>query len=179
MLYDLEPITLSIPVIPPSSNNQYKLFTRGGKTYHVASEGLKAYRAQMEYFRLTHLPQVAAARKKAGTWLKLGALLSVHSTFHLDRGRLWTLATKKAAPHPKKMDSSNKLKGLHDVLALPGWLDCDDSYFFAVGAEKATARPGSLEKTVLEIAPHFHDDGFLTRLFKAIPPDRSHPGRDR
>lgn len=135
----------SLPM-PPSSNNQYVLARRGGKTFHVCSKELNAFKAEMEKYPLAYLPEFLRQKTYVRDWLKNGFALEVRAVFFFYKRRLFTKAGT-----PKKLDVSNRLKACHDQLAKI--LEIDDCTFFRVYAEKAICHDNLTEQACVEISP--------------------------
>lgn len=136
-------ILLSGLPIPPSSNHQYKLFRRGGKTYHVPSKELIQYREAMEAYRYS-APNFLLAKEQMKAWMRCERIFEVNAMFFFHFKRLFTKQMTV-----KKFDVSNRLKSLHDCLST--LLEVDDSRFFKIGAEKAVGANHCHEMVVVEI----------------------------
>lgn len=131
--------------MPPSSNNQYILVRRGGKTFHVPSAKLKAYQNTMNSYpyRMKSFP---SDQKRISEWIQLGYKLEVNALFLFHRKSLFTVDGRV-----KKMDVSNRLKALHDSLAK--LIGVDDSTFFRVSAEKSEIDAEKPESVIVKIKP--------------------------
>lgn len=127
--------------MPPTSNHQYILVRRGGKTFHVASEALKQFRRDFKQ-RLGFNVQFTAALFELKTWGAKAYRVECELIFTQSK-----LYTKKGTV--KKLDTSNRLKALHDALSEA--LGIDDSLFFYITAEK---RVGLGESVNVNISPY-------------------------
>lgn len=140
----IDTILLNNLPIPPTSNHQYKLVNVRGKVRHAPSQSLVSYRKSMDQYALQYRSQLNAARVKLGTWQN--NLLEIRAVFFFHAK---TIFNQQGLP--KRLDTSNRLKALHDSLA--GLLDVDDCWFFRVYAEKAYAHESLAELCCVEILP--------------------------
>lgn len=117
--------------LPPTSNHLYETGWNKttGKSFRRKSCSYKSYIQECEFWRLKNLPLVRFTKNFFAEWIRIGATIKVDSYFEFSRGNIWT---KKNAP--KILDTSNRIKGLHDVLA--HILQTDDRFFFAGLSEK-------------------------------------------
>jgi Holliday junction resolvase RusA-like endonuclease len=106
--------------LPPSSNNCYANGRRGGR---FKSLKMRLWERDFATWAIEYAQTFAIARSLLAPRLKPGMVLAVHCTFYFKRSRILTKDGR-----PKKNDTSNYLKGLHD--ALSGALGIDDSWFF-------------------------------------------------
>lgn len=114
--------------LPPSSNSAYLSFVRRGVVRHVCSPELVKFKAMMENYFVANMQTVKFARE-----LLPGLPLSIDVDLGFKRERL---LTKKG--HFKKIDTSNRLKAMHDCFARA--LLIDDSAFIRVSARKHAVR---------------------------------------
>lgn len=132
--------------MPPSSNNQYILVRRGGKTFHVASGKLKAYQNVMNSYPYRKEKTFKRDQKQILDWIAEGKKLQVDALFFFHKKSLFTLDGRV-----KKMDVSNRLKALHDALST--LMGVDDSLFFRVVAEKIQGDEEKAESVTVKIKP--------------------------
>ena len=83
----------------------------------------------MDGWQALHLDELKAARAQIGDWLLKGQFLSFDAAFYMPWGNVFT---KKNVP--KRMDVSNRIKALHDVLSKK--LGFDDKHIFEMRAFK-------------------------------------------
>ena len=133
--------------MPPSSNHQYKLFRRNGKTYHVPSTELKTFKAAITHYTLKNSSQYLACLNLISQWRKEKHLFHCNATFYFKKPRIFTLKGE-----PRKIDVSNRIKAIHDSVSQ--MLHLDDSYFFSIGAKKLICKEGDEEHVTIEIFPH-------------------------
>lgn len=145
--------------IPPSSNNQYILVRRGRKTYHVPSEELKTFKKEMASYAVFNRKAFEFNKGVVGAWVGEGCLLEVKAEMFFEHSRIFC---KDGSP--KKFDVSNRLKALHDQLAL--LLDIDDKWFFKVFASKSPVASQLNEKVVVQIS-HFTPPQLSAELHRA------------
>ena len=131
--------------MPPSSNTQYKLCRRGGKTYHVPSAGLVKFKTEMYQYSLTQ-PRFLQDKQRAQEWNAQGQVLEIRTLFMFHHSSIFT---KKGTV--KRLDTSNRIKALHDQVSL--YLGIDDRIFFRVYAEKAEVADNLPEMVFVEILP--------------------------
>jgi hypothetical protein len=110
--------------MPPSSNHMYPtIYSRGG-SIRVKSKGLKdfetAFRAWSKENIQAVMQLIVFARKALET---PGLCLHIDTRFYFNRKRVLTLKGT-----PKRLDTSNYLKALHDSIAQASGID--DSYFW-------------------------------------------------
>lgn len=135
------PISFFEIPLPPSSNNQYRSFVKGGKITHVSSKELVAFKSAMERYFLSDMTFLKFAREKLS-----GSPLHFHTDFYFLRKRLFT---KEGSF--KRLDVSNRLKALHDCFAKA--LLIDDSYYVEISAKKYPVEDECLERVNVTIAP--------------------------
>lgn len=127
--------------IPPSSNNQYRSFMRGGKIVHVKSPEYVFFKSRFEGWCLENHEGI-----RAGRALVKDCAIEVEAYIGLTRERI---LTKRGSF--KRMDVSNRLKALHDCLA--DALHIDDSAFFSITAEKFIVPTAMDEAVIVRISP--------------------------
>lgn len=132
--------------LPPSSNNQYLLVRRKGKSYHVSSPELKKFKVEMEEYPLKRPNDFIQNLSLIKAWKEKKLRLEFHSTFYFSYGRIFTKDHR-----PKKMDVSNRIKALHDCVA--SMLGMDDSIIFKMVAEKTLAKMDEKERVEIQIFP--------------------------
>jgi len=111
--------------MPPSANNLYP--SRGGHRHKSAE-----YRAWLYQFRkwfLVNVRDVELASAMCKAAVQQRHAIVVHARFYFPRQ---AVICKDGTP--KRNDTSNRLKALHDALA--DALGVDDSYFWDGGFEK-------------------------------------------
>lgn len=134
-------VTLYGAPLPPSSNNQYASFVRGGRLVHVPSKDLVAYKRTFAGWARLNRPGIQCAIELLGD-----GGVEVEAFFAFERTRLYT---KKDAF--KKLDVSNRLKALHDGLSEA--LGIDDCRFFSVTAEKYFVEDATQEQVIVRLSP--------------------------
>lgn len=113
-------ITLSGIPLPPSSNNMYANARRGGR---MKSAKMRLWERDFAVWALENAQALARARQLLKLRLTAGSVLAINSTFFFQRSRI---LCKDGTP--KRNDTSNYLKALHDALAEA--LQIDDAWFF-------------------------------------------------
>lgn len=128
--------------LPPTSNHQYITFfnKRTKRVQRVKSKEAVNYQNEFDLYVSEHLQ----AFKQAQALFK-DQPLCVHCEFHFEKSRL---VTKKGTF--KKLDVSNRLKALHDLLAKA--LAIDDSAFVRVSAEKGCTEEDETEGVTVNIS---------------------------
>lgn len=127
--------------IPPSSNNQYKVFRRNNKIVHASSLSLVAFRKEIDAYFLRNMDSIKIARELFGG----NKPLSVNCYFAFEKSRIYT---KRG--HFKRLDVSNRLKALHDAFAKV--LLIDDSCFVHVSASKYAVDKKESEHVLVDIS---------------------------
>jgi Holliday junction resolvase RusA-like endonuclease len=112
---------INIPM-PPSSNNIYGQYEAYGETRRVKSDGFRRWEKAFSDWCLEHHTALVAARAELSR-LRPGQYIEVRAQFDFRRESILTREGK-----PKRNDTSNRLKVLHDAIA--GALRKDDSLFF-------------------------------------------------
>lgn len=105
--------------MPPSANNLYA--TIGRK--RVKSKGYKAYELAVQTWTLTHHQQVQMARGLANMLLPK-RIIHAEMAFYQRRSSILTKDWK-----PKRNDTANRIKALHDVIAQFSYID--DCWFWS------------------------------------------------
>lgn len=113
-------ITFSGIPIPPSSNNMYTNGRFGGR---VKSAKMREWEREFADWAMENGQVFARAKMLLALRLKPGVVLAMHPTFFFERSRILCKDGK-----PKRNDTSNYLKPLHDALAAA--LQIDDSWIF-------------------------------------------------
>lgn len=129
----------------PSSNTQYRTFRNQGKTYHAISKTYAKYKQSMHEYPFRFPYVFSQAKKQMGEWVRDGVKLEFHSVFFFKQKKIFTLEGR-----PQKLDTSNRIKALHDVVS--EMLGVDDSMYFRIFAEKAQAIGD--EMVCIEILPY-------------------------
>ncbi len=111
--------------IPPSVNNSYPTNKFGRR---FKSEGLKNWEKLLDYWAFQHAEQVSLARKEFAK-PKAGQVVYIHTDFLFHKTSILTLKG-----WPKRNDTSNRLKHIHDGISRLIWLD--DCYFWHGGFSK-------------------------------------------
>jgi Holliday junction resolvase RusA-like endonuclease len=125
--------------LPPSSNNQYSAFVRGGRVVHVPAKVLVTFKADIRRYFESNAELMLLARASLA-----GYPLAIHADFKFERTRLFT---KKGTF--KRLDVSNRLKALHDMVC--EMLHIDDSAFVSISARKLSVAATYLEGVDIEI----------------------------
>ena len=124
--------------MPPSSNHQYaaRAFPRrgeGGKSFPLAkicpTRELEDYQKAFKVWADARLVQVVKAGVLARNWMLQGYMLHVFTGVCWPRTKLWTLDRE-----PKKNDVTDRIKALHDCLALA--IKVDDRCFWSTAEKK-------------------------------------------
>lgn len=79
-------------------------------------------------------------------WIKNGTPLEIRCVFFFKKSRMLTKAGM-----PKRLDTSNRIKALHDGVAQ--MMKIDDCWFFRVYAEKVIALSEEKEMSCVEVLP--------------------------
>lgn len=133
--------------IPPSSNNQYLLVSRGRKTFHVPSKELTTFKTHVSSYPLRYPSEFKHALKQMKDWIVSGKnTFEITCSFYFRYSRIYT-----KQGNPKRLDCSNRLKSIHDCVSL--LFGIDDSLFFKIHAEKKICGDLFPEKTIVEILP--------------------------
>lgn len=111
-------ILAKIPM-PPSLNNAYPT-GRNGRRYK--SEKYRAWERDFTIWGFENSKQLAHARAVFSK-ARPGYVVWIHSAFYFKRESILTRDDR-----PKKNDTSNRIKILHDGISKAIWLD--DSYFW-------------------------------------------------
>lgn len=106
--------------LPPSSNNMYRNARFGGRT---KSLDFRIWERDFASWALENAQVLNRARELLKSRLKPGKVLAMHPTFFFERSRILSKSGK-----PKRNDTSNYLKALHDALA--AILHVDDCWIF-------------------------------------------------
>lgn len=120
--------------MPPSQNQAYANSFNGSGRGRYKTQAYKTYEQEMEYWSHKNNYILDMARRMCSS-LQIGEAIQIDATFNFMEHKI---ITKKN--EPKKNDSSNRLKILHDVIA--HHLGIDDKYFW----------DGSFRKRAIKIA---------------------------
>lgn len=112
---------LNIPM-PPSSNNIYNTFQRRGVFRRVKAPNYLAWERAFADWSLCNLSSIASLRGFVKQ-MKPHDVIRIFTEFRFLKKSIITLKNV-----PKKNDTSNRLKVLHDAIAKA--LHIDDSYFW-------------------------------------------------
>ena len=114
--------------MPPSGNNVYATLMLRGRPVRVKSKPMKLFERDAAQWALRAGLALTQARVMAQT-LDIGTALQVDCLFHFHRKSVLTLTGR-----PKRNDTANRLKPLHDSLS--GILGIDDCHFWNGSFEK-------------------------------------------
>jgi Holliday junction resolvase RusA-like endonuclease len=109
----------------------------------VKSRGYRDYERKVFHWLTGNQDQVRGVReflKDLGDYV-----LDVGATFHMGKTQIVCLNGK-----PKRNDTSNRLKALHDALST-AILGIDDSYIWSCSADKKAVEDGSFEMVEIKI----------------------------
>ncbi len=122
------PLVIANFPMPPSINRMYMV----SRNRIIKSKDYRLYEGEIYQWLTVHRAEVAGIRE----YFKdiSGYVINVDATFHMLRKNIICLSGR-----PKRNDTSNRLKALHDVLATV-IIGVDDSYFWS----------GSFNKVALE-----------------------------
>lgn len=125
--------------IPPSENALYRNVPGVGR---VKTSEYRQYEKRFLDWAREHFLEISKAKE-------IGAetLVDVDCSFFIDQKRLISQKGR-----PKKIDTSNRLKALHDCLARI--LELDDSYFWGASAVKYPVANEHDEQVVVRITRH-------------------------
>jgi Holliday junction resolvase RusA-like endonuclease len=133
--------------MPPSANELYRNVMGVGR---VATKELKDYKSAMKRWAFANNYLVREIADVVAKW----RFIDVSANFHFRHSRIITLDGRA-----KKIDTSNRLKALHDSLAEA--LGIDDKVFWNVHAKKLVLR----EETMTE-----HVDIYLEQIVQVARP---------
>lgn len=105
--------------MPPSMNHAYATF----RNRRIKSRALRAWENALHAYSLEHRDEVRAVRACLAQELEKHQVLAIHASYYFSRARILTLAVQ-----PKRLDTSNFLKALHDGLSTI--LSIDDKFFW-------------------------------------------------
>lgn len=125
--------------LPPTSNNIHATILVHGQMRRINSKEYKLFLKNCQIWAARNNPRVQLLKKLCVEAISKGRMIAIDSYFVFTHEQIWTQKNK-----PKKLDASNRLKGLHDSIAL--LLDIDDSMFWQGTFEKTE---GIHEKTIL------------------------------
>lgn len=138
-------ITLHSFPMPPSSNHVYATIQRDAKSWRTKSAELREFERDALNWALAGGPGLHRARdlaKQARNGKNL--VLDVHAKFYFKRERILCKNGK-----PKRLDTSNRIKALHDALATI--LEVDDCFFWSLSADKAAILGNAPESVLITI----------------------------
>lgn len=126
----IEPMNLTGFPMPPTSNNMYRTGRlHSGKIGRFKSADTRRWEADVANWALKHSADLIRIRGWIRSEVTLGKVLDVHTRFWFHRSKI---VSKKGTP--KRLDTTNRIKGVHDILAR--LLEVDDSYFWHGSFEK-------------------------------------------
>jgi len=111
----------------PSENQMYPTGKHGRR---FPSQHLKKFRQNITFWTFQNAINVKSARMLCKRWLEEGKFIHVDATFGFPNEKLFT---KKNTV--KVLDTSNRIKALHDALSTDILL-IDDRYFWSMSAIK-------------------------------------------
>lgn len=138
----IKPMIFTGAPIPPSSNNTYPTNSYTGK--RMKSKELVQFERDFATWGLTKSSEFRSARALMQSILKPGKMIRIDVHFYFKREKILCKDGR-----PKKHDTSNLLKCLHDQLAQ--FLTVDDCWFFDGSFHKRIAKPGELERCDMSI----------------------------
>lgn len=132
---------LNIP-IPPSVNKMYKtvrIKTRAGFIYKRGKgEEMRLWERDMAVWAVLNADALRQVSQYVKQNLRVGTVLRVDASFYFKIERIMCKDGK-----PKRLDTSNYLKALHDVIA--ALIGVDDCYFFDGEFRKRMMEPSRPE----------------------------------
>lgn len=128
--------------LPPSSNKQYSTFLRNGKIQRVTSPAAALYQHDFKAWAFRHRADILAATQ---TILQWQSTIEIRAYVIFKKSRLLTKDSRI-----KKLDISNRLKALHDLLA--DAFNIDDSHFSTNFNEKLVSISDQ-EQVVIVLTP--------------------------
>lgn len=132
--------------MPPSSNNMYATVGRR----RIKSRETLTWERDTDRWALKNAQELIQARALLGQAVAKGEVIDIDAQFWFRYEKVLTIKGK-----PKKLDTSNRIKGLHDALAR--LLRIDDCHFWH----------GSFEKIPTTGVPYdFVDCTFSTRAIR-------------
>lgn len=154
----MEPIIIKNLPLPPTVNHLYINVNRFGRSFRAPSQQYKDYKKEMSAWALQRMNFLKELNLELNKIIAQHKMIRVDSYFHFEHERIWTKKGK-----PKKMDSSNRVKPLHDQFS--EWVGIDDRYFWSGFHEKITCEPGK-ERTTVVLLPFMprHDRDLKTEL---------------
>jgi Holliday junction resolvase RusA-like endonuclease len=138
-------ITFTGIPVPPSSNAMYCNSRVPGRRGRVKSREMRMWERDFATWALENAQAFARARAILKTRMKPGYVLQFDATFNFTRERIFT---KKGLP--KRLDTSNYLKALHDAMAEA--IGIDDSWFFDGMMRKRPVGTPLHESATVELA---------------------------
>lgn len=120
---------LALP-LPPSANSlyAYRKVRLGAQRGKIKTKEYRAFEKRMQDWALINGRQLQVAKEFIQK-LNKHSVLDIKTVFYFQSKRIWTKDWR-----PKRLDTSNYLKALHDVVA--SLLDIDDCYFWNGSYEK-------------------------------------------
>jgi Holliday junction resolvase RusA-like endonuclease len=116
--------------IPPSQNGQYVTIMHKGKQRRIKSKESQDWAREFEKWAIINVRTIIEAKNTIALWNSRFIEVSVFAGFKYER-----MVCKDGSP--KKLDISNRLKALHDLIAEK--IKMDDCTFVRTPAEKCIA----------------------------------------
>lgn len=121
--------------MPTTANKLYSSGRFNGVSRRWKSDEYNLFLSEAASFEMRNRQLIEDAAAFAQAVVDRGELLEIQSFFVFEPGDLWTKpTTSKRKSFPKQLDSSNRIKACHDVLAK--MLNIDDRYFWSGYFEK-------------------------------------------
>lgn len=133
--------------ISPSTNGLHKTVFQRGRTFRAKSQEYVDYTNVMKQHYLMNASIYIAALHLVSQWKKDGyTRFQLNATFYFEESRI---LCKDGSP--KRLDLSNRIKSLEDVLFK--LLNLDDKHIFKLFLEKEVVRKGKQESVTIELFP--------------------------
>ena len=132
--------------MPPTSNHLYATILRGGKALRVPSKTYTQFKKNVKQWQLMNLDKVQEAHTTLERLDEEERVLSVERYFLFHQKSLY-----RKDGYPKKMDTSNRVKALDDMLF--EILEIDDKLIWRGSEEKIEIPDNQLERTAIIIHP--------------------------
>lgn len=131
----------------PTANGLYSSGRFDSKSRRWKSDSYKLFLSYCSTFQLYNQIKIKECELYLKEKTKDGFVIQLDTYFIFPRDKIWTKSKKsKSAIH--QMDTSNRIKALHDVFAK--MINIDDRYFFSGFYDKVE---GSKESVTLIIKP--------------------------
>jgi len=146
-----EPIVIRNYPYPPSENAMYATIRKGNKTWRTSSRELMEYKRRCNTFYLLNKETMKRAQEIIREWVKLGYGIELDALIFMEYQRFLTKEGQD-----KKVDVSNRIKGLHDTLS--ELLKVDDHKIYKMSAEKIVAKEESFCDLIIRPVKRRHLD---------------------